>query len=360
MRRILAIFAILLSIVAGIGAWTYIEYRQFIETPLSLGSSERVMQIPAGTHAKGVVDILAGAGIVENRWMMLYVLKNSGLAERIQPGTIVLTDGIKPTELPDLLARVGKYARLTVQILPGMNIYDIAHRMQENRIADETLFIGLSTDEAFAAELGIPAPSLEGYLAAGAYTFEPGVQPQEVIRQMHERWRSQWQSIVEENRGAYENAGERQMSDHAIVTLASIVEKEAILDGERPVVARVFFNRLRKKMKLQSDPTCVYPPKELGEKPTPNRCKDPDNAYSTYVVAGLPPGPIDTPSQASLRAVLKPYEGPDAFSLFYFVARQDGSKKHYFSKTYAEHQKAVDYYLKKKGTRPRGTTQPKI
>ena len=86
-------------------------------------------------------------------------------------------------------------------------------------------------------------------------------------------------------------------------------------------MARVFFNRLRKKMKLQSDPTCVYPPKELGEKPTPNRCKDPDNAYSTYVVAGLPPGPIDTPSQASLRAVLKPYEGPDAFSLFYFVAR---------------------------------------
>ena len=360
MRRVLAFFAILFLLIAGVGAWGYAEYRHFIESPLALGASERVLQIPAGAHARGVVDLLVDAGIVENRWMMLYVIKNSGLAERIQPGPVVLSEGIKPLDLPDLLARVGKYARMTVQILPGMNIYEIARRMQESRIADETLFVALSTDEAFAAELGIPASSLEGYLAAGAYTFEPGVQPQDVVRQLHERWRSQWNALVEENRGAYENALKRQMSDHALVTLASIVEKEAIVDAERPIVARVFFNRLRKKMMLQSDPTCVYPPKKLGERPTPKRCKDPDNAYSTYVVPGLPPGPIDSPSKASLSAVLKPYDGPDASSLLYFVARQDGSKRHYFSKTYAEHQKAVDFFLKKKGKRPRGTVQPKI
>lgn len=359
MRRLFAALFVIVAAAAGVCFGAYRQFEHFSHAPLSLGAPERIVQIPPGTSARGVADILRGEGIVENRWMMLYILKNSGLAEKIQPGAAVIIRGMTPADLPALFARVGKYARLTVQILPGMNIYEIAARMQESRIADEKRFAEIANDGAFAAHLGIPAASLEGYLAAGAYTFEPGAQTRDVIGQMHRRWRDQWQKIVESRRGAYENAQKLLLNDHAIVTLASIVEKEAMIDEERPVIARVFLNRLRKKMMLQSDPTCVYPPKMPDEKPTPGRCKDPANRYSTYIVAGLPPGPIDTPSQASIRAVLSPYDGPDAQSLLYFVARADGSRRHYFSKTYAEHRQAVDFFLKKKKiSPPKATPQP--
>lgn len=359
MRKTLFILTFFLVVAALSGLWQYKAFQAFAHTPLDLGDDGRVLQIPQGMHAKGVVDLLQNAGIIEHRWMMLYILKDSGLAERIQPGTVVLKNGIIPTEIPKLLARVGDFARLSIQILPGMNLYEIAERMHENRVADKTVFLQMATDPAFAADFGVPASTLEGYLAPGAYTFDPGTTTHDVLLKLHSRWRDNWTAIVAENRGAYEAAVRRNFNDHALITLASIVEKEAILDAERPIIARVFYNRIQKKMMLQSDPTCVYPPKEIGEKPTPKRCKDPNNPYSTYVIKGLPPGPIDSPSAASMRAVLKPFNGPDANALFYFTAKQDGSKKHYFSKTYAEHQKAVDFFLKKSTNRPpKGTPQP--
>lgn len=342
-------------------AVVYKRYQTFLSTPLNLGAPERVIQIPSGAHAGAVVDILKRADMIEHDWMMLHVLRQSGLSSKIQTGNVVLHSGITPLELPEALAKVGKFAPTSVQLLYGMTLYDIASRLQSARLADAQLFLKTASDPMHVSELGVPADSLEGYLAAGAYTFEAGTTTDDIIAQMHARWRQTWKSLTDANRGAYERLRARGWNDHALVTLASIVEKEAVLDEERPMIARVFYNRLRKKMKLQSDPTCVYPPKIQNEKPTPERCKDPSNAYSTYVIAGLPPGPIAAPSAESLRAVLKPYDGPDAQALLYFAAKSDGSRRHYFSKTYAEHQQAVDYYLKKtRKTAPRGTIQPHL
>lgn len=348
-----------LVLVAGFGAaWIYADYRHFVESPLALSGDERIIQVPDGVTASGVVDLLYEAHVIESKWKMRMVLRMSGVSNRLQPGTVILTPDMTPGDLPQLLTKTGKYARHTVQILNGMNLYDIADRLKTQRVADEKLFIELATNPAIVAESGIPASSFEGYLAAGAYTFEPGASAQDVIAAMHERWRSQWQKLVDENRGAYEQR-RRILSDHMLVTLASIVEKEAMLDRERPIIARVFYNRIAKKMKLQSDPTCIYPPAFKGEKPTPARCKDAQSRYSTYVIPALPPGPIATPSAASLRAVIKPYTGPDDSQILYFVARNDGSRAHYFSKTYAEHQVAVDFFLKGKKKKPQGTVQPK-
>ena len=358
MTRLLKWIFVLLVLVGFGAAWIYADYRNFVETPLALSGDERIIQVPEGITAGGIVDLLYDAHIIDSKWKMRLVLRSSGFSHRLQPGTVILTPDMTPADLPQLLAKVGKYARLSVQILNGMNLYDIAARLQSQRVADEKRFIELATNPAVAAESGIPAGSFEGYLAAGAYTFEPGVSVQDVIAAMHERWRNQWQKLVEENRGAYE-LRRRRFSDHMLVTLASIVEKEAMLDRERPIIARVFYNRLSKKMKLQSDPTCIYPPAFKGEKPTPTRCRDEQSRYSTYVIAALPPGPIATPSPASLLAVIKPYSGPDDAQILYFVARNDGSRAHYFSKTYAEHQVAVDYFLKGKKKKPQGTVQPK-
>ena len=359
MRKFLKCLLFLL-IIAGLGcAWLYHEYQKFLHTPLHLGAEERILEIPNGSSASAIADLLEKNGIIEHRWMMRYVFVKSGHEKQLQPGTVVLTPDMTPEVLPDVIGRIGKYARKTVNVLPGMNIYEIAQRLQKLRIADQKTFIRLATDPARAAEAGIPASSFEGYLAGGAYTFEAGVTPEQILDEMHSRWRNTWRKIVDEHRGAYDAALKRKYTDHTLITLASMVEKEAVVDRERPVIARVFFNRLRKKMKLQSDPTCVYPPKVVGEKPTPERCHDASNLYSTYVVPALPPGPITTPSAASMRAVLAPYNGPDDTLILYFVARQDGSWTHYFSKTYAEHQTAVSYFLKgNKSKSPKGTMQP--
>lgn len=350
-----------LLFIAGLAAaWIVYDYREFVHAPLNLGAPERVIQVAPGSSARAVAKSLVKDGIIDSEWMMLYLFRKSGLADKLQPGPVVLTPEMTPSDLPTVLARVGKYERRSVQILPGMNVYEIAERLQTQRLADKKQFLNMVLDPVRSAQAGIPGKSFEGYLASGAYTFEPGTSAEDIVQAMHHRWMENWRKIVAENRGAYEAAIRRKMSDHNLVTLASMVEKEAVVDKERPVIARVFWNRLRKKMKLQSDPTCVYPPKIIGEKPHPSRCKDPENTYSTYVIEALPPGPIAVPSSASLKAVLKPYEGPDATSLLYFVARQDGSWTHYFSKTYKEHQNAVNYFLKgQKNNKPKGTVQPK-
>lgn len=352
--------AFILIFLAAIGcAWLYHVYQNFLHEPITLQADERIIEIPAGSSASAVADLLEKNGIIHHRWMMRYVFIQSGLQNKLQPGTVVLTPDMTPADLPDVIARIGKYARNSVQILAGMNVYEIAERLQKLRIADGKTFIAMATDPARATESGIPANSFEGYIAAGAYTFEAGTTPDQILAQMHLRWSENWKTIVKENKGAYDAALRRNLTDHDLITLASIVEKEAVLDKERPVIAQIFYNRMRKRMKLQSDPTCVYPPIKTGEKPTPQRCKDPQNRYSTYVIDALPPGPITTPSVASMRAILKPYSGPDATQLFYFVAKQDGTWSHYFSKTYAEHQIAVDYFLKgKKNKAPKGTVQP--
>ena len=353
-----------LVIAALLGCFGYFyakaQYESFLTTPLSLsGEHERLIQIPRGASAKTVVRILHESGVISSYAFMYWYLRKSELSDRLQPGNVVLTPDMTPRMLPEVLARVGKYAQKSIRIRAGMNLYEIAAALPPNRMVDAKDFLKKATDPFTAAEYSVPAQSFEGYLAPGIYTFEVDTPPEKMLAEMHERWRSYWTKLVSENRGAYEFWLKKGFNDHRLLTIASIVEKEAVVDRERPVIARVFFNRLSKKMKLQSDPTCIYPPKVAGEKPTPERCKDANNAYSTYVISSLPPGPITTPSEASMKAVFQPYKGPDSAALLFFVARNDGSWTHYFSKTYKEHQVAVEHFLKGKPKLPTGTAQPR-
>lgn len=357
-KAVLILFLTLGVIVASGYLYAKHQYHVFLKTPLNVGSEEKLVQIPKGSTAKDVVKILMKAGVVDSYYFTYYVLRSSTLASRLQPGNVVLSPDMTPAVLPEVLARVGKYARKAIRVRPGMNLYDIAEALQANRMVDSRDFLAKAFDPFTAAESSVPANSFEGYIAPGIYTFEVDTPPEKMLAVMHEKWRTYWTSLIEQNRGAYDILAQRGFDDHKLITLASIVEKEAVKNKERPVIARVFYNRIRKKMKLQSDPTCIYPPKTPGEKPSPARCKDPDNAYSTYVVNALPPGPITTVSEESMKAVFMPYTGPDDTSLLYFVARNDGSWTHYFSKSYHEHQIAVDHFLKGKPTKPSGTTQP--
>lgn len=357
----LRIFKVFLFLVCGVAvglAFLWWQYREFLRRPLPI-TQERILVVAQGRSAGDIIAQLSEENIIANPMFMRYFLESESYSRKLQSGSFVLTVGMYPQDLAQALTRSGKYFERNVNISAGQNMYEIAQRLHSARIADAKSFLQTAQDRVFVADLGIPAQSVEGYLAPGAYHFKPSATPQEIIAQMHQRFLDTWKELVAKNRGLYERYRAQGFGDHELLTLASMVQKEAVLDAERPVIMRVFFNRLRTGMPLQSDPTCVYPPRFLGERPSPERCRQNDNMYSTYVIKALPPGPITTIGLAGLEAVFKPYEGTQYRELLYFVGKGDGSQRHYFSRTYAEHQKAVRYYLKKeKISLPRGTTQP--
>jgi len=205
--------------------------------------------------------------------------------------------------------------------------------------AEELLKWALSAE--FAAELGVNGDSLEGYLYPDTYRFERGTDPRVILRTMVEHGRERW---TEEDLAALERSG-RDL--HEVVTLASIVEKETGVAEERPIIAAVFLNRLRREMRLQSDPTVIYGILREQGSFNGNLTKDDlqmKRPYNTYRVGGVPPGPIASVGVESIRAVLSPAD----VEYLYFVSRNDGT--HQFSNTLVEHNRAVLKY--QKGGRP--------
>jgi UPF0755 protein len=183
-------------------------------------------------------------------------------------------------------------------------------------------------DTALRARLDVPTPTVEGYVFPATYTFPEGTTARTAVREMVERferaWRPEWNARLQA----------MALSRHAAVTLASIVEREAVRPEERPVIAAVYYNRLRKGMRLEADPTIQY---ALGRHTARVLYRDLeiDSPYNTYRRAGLPPGPIGSPGTPSLAAAVQPANVP----YLYFVAHPDGH--HEFRATYAEHLDAV-------------------
>ncbi len=190
--------------------------------------------------------------------------------------------------------------------------------------------LALVADVAFIRQFGIDASHLEGYLFPETYTLVRHEANEEtVIRMMVDRFRQVWKEL--------EIPANIQLNQHQVLTLASVVEKETGVAGERPLIARVFYNRLTKKMRLQSDPTVIYGIRDFNGNLTRADLKR-ETPYNTYVIPALPPGPICSPGRASLEAVLRPV----ASDALYFVAKNDGT--HVFSSNLADHNRAVQIY----------------
>lgn len=218
-----------------------------------------------------------------------------------------------------------------VSIPEGWAVDRIALRLEAAGLGDADRFVELADDPAFAASLGVPADRLEGYLFPDTYSFGDEPAPEEVLGRMTARF---FEVFDEELQTAAEARG---LTVHEAVTLASIVETEAAIASERPLISAVFHNRLARGMPLQADPTVLY---GTG-RPKPIRRSDLERAtpYNTYVIRGLPPGPIANPGRASLEAAVRPTPGAKAL---YFVARNDRS--HEFNETLREHTRAVRKY----------------
>ena len=201
---------------------------------------------------------------------------------------------------------------------------------------DSAEFIELAHKDSLLKHHQIKGNSLEGYLMPDTYNFYWKQNPHEIISKLLDVQLSFW------NETCFEKAQKQSLSKHQILTLASIIEAEAIVDEERPIISGVYHNRLKKGMNLAADPTVQY---ALGKsKRLLYSDLKIDNPYNTYRFSGLPPGPINCPSRKSIQAAIQ----PSKHNYYFFVALGDGSGKHVFSETAIQHMKAVQSYRKQR------------
>lgn len=330
MRRMFLAALVLGIAAAGAAAW------RWVRVPFAGFHEQVFVDIPKGTGTREIARLLASAGVIGHPLQLW-------LVRAMRPGTRLMAGEYrfeKPASAIQVFDRIGR-GDIFYYVLPvpeGNTTFDIAAALERERILPVQAFLEAARDPRLIRDLDPKAPGLEGYLFPDTYHVTRHTTAEELCRMMTERFRRAWQQL-----------GPPQADVHSTVTLASLVEKEARLAEERPLIASVFLNRLRLDLPLQCDPTTIYA--ALLEDRYRGAIHRSDlesrQLYNTYQHAGLPPGPIANPGLESLRAVL--HHGETGF--LYFVLRPDGSGRHQFSKELAQHELAVQQY--RRGLRKR-------
>jgi UPF0755 protein len=330
-RRVLfvAVFIIALLLAVGVGIagyWYFGPYRGF--------GAETFVEIERGMSSQRIARLLTSQGVVRSRWAFLVVRALHPRAT-LQAGEYRFGSAQSPWQVFEKIRR-GDVFYEDVTVPEGSSIFDIAALLAQSDTVRPDAFLQAAADPQSIRDLDPLAPDLEGYLFPSTYRVTHRMSAELLCRMMTAEFRKQWMAL----------AGEKHAADaHKIVILASLVEKEAAVPGERPFIAAVFLNRLRLGMPLQSDPTTVYA--ALLENRYRGVIHKSDlasaNPYNTYTHIGLPPGPIANPGRSSLAAALRPAD----VDYIYFVAKADGSGSHHFSSTLEEHEKAVLAYRNK-------------
>ena len=230
----------------------------------------------------------------------------------------------------------GKSLAMFFTVPEGKNMYEIGRMLEDNGITSYIEFIALCKDPAFVKSLGIKGATVEGYLYPESYDFGPGLSAEYVIKKMVRQFQAKTANL---------NFDQSGYTKEQVVTLASMVEKETGDKSERPIIAGVFLNRLKIKMRLQSDPTTIY---GMWERYTGNITRKDlltPSDYNTYTIKAIPIGPIANPGLLSIEAVLNPAD----HKYLYFVSKNEGT--HIFSENYGDHQEAVTEWQKKASNR---------
>ena len=301
--------------------------------PVSGDTTLRAVIVPKGTSFRLVASELKKAGVIRDLDRFLLAARLKGVYRKTKAGEYEFSESMAPAEILDMLVQ-GRVKKHQVTIPEGFNIYEIAGVLEAAGLADGKEFIGRAKDRDMAAALGLPGKSLEGYLFPDTYIFTRGMTAREIVLTMTDRFKAVY-------KGEFEPiARERGMALNEVVTLASIIEKETGSGDERGRISAVFHNRIKKRIRLQSDPTVIYGIEGFDGNLTKTHLKT-RTPYNTYMNYGLPPGPIASPGRASIQAALVPVDE----EYLYFVSRNDGT--HYFSKSLKEHNRAVSLYQKR-------------
>ncbi len=302
----------------------------YANSPLDFEYREVTVEIPRGSSFAQAADLLVGAGLLKHTKRFCFLAFITGVSKRIQAGEYDLRSSMTPVNVLDQLIR-GKVKEYQVFIPEGFTLRRIADRLEDAGLARQDTFIGLASNRLLLASLGIEGTSAEGYLFPDTHTLNKSMGEEGIIRFMVRQFRK---AVTPD---MLKKAKELNLTEHEMVTLASIIEKEGGPQEERPLVSAVFHNRLRKGMRLQSDPTVIYDIEDFDgnlrredlERKTP---------YNTYQIKGLPPGPICSPGLEAIKAALH----PAPVDYLYFVSKNDGS--HHFSSNLEDHNRAVQKY----------------
>ena len=294
-------------------------------------SEPRVVTVAPGTGFVRIARDLEDQQVIRRSAYFIALARFKEMQGRVHAGDYRFEEPARPLEILHRLV-AGDVLRYAFTVPEGLTLWEIGARLEREGFGRAETFLALARDPDLITQLGVEAQSLEGYLFPETYLLERGAVERRLINAMVREFRRralpQWQQA----------AAELGLDLHEWVTLASIVQKEAGSAGEKPVVSAVFHNRLRQGMRLQADPTVVYGVEDYAGRITRRHLRDP-HPYNTYVISGLPPGPIANPGAAALEATAFPSDD----DYLYFVSRGDGS--HVFSRTLEEHNRAVRRYI---------------
>ncbi|MDI6693306.1 MAG: endolytic transglycosylase MltG [Anaerosomatales bacterium] len=334
-RKTLLATVVLVGILIAVGVPAFTAYTLLLKPDVRVEAGRPVtVTVPEGSGTADIARILAQAGVVENAQMFRLRARLDGVDGTLKPGTYELATRMPYDELVKRLVAGPPVAYVDVTIPEGFTVDQIAARLEEKAgvPADEFLALAKKGAERYAAERpylrDVKNGSLEGYLFPKTYRLTEGMTADDVVRAMLDQFDTEIAQVD------LSYAASKNLTLHDVVIIASMVEREARLDRERPLVSSVIYNRLRKGMKLEIDATIEYilP----GNRPRLlNKHLKIDSPYNTYLYPGLPIGPISNPGLASLKAAAQP---ADTSYLYYVLTSKDGS--HTFCTTYEEFQRA--------------------
>ena len=316
-----------IAVAAADRAW-----RWAVSAPMA-SAPESIFVVPAGTSLGPIAGDLESRGFLRSAFAFKWLVRSRDLAAQLQAGEYLLSPALTAEEILERIAE-GRIATYAVSIPEGLTAAQVGQRLEEAGLADAAAFAAFVGAPESAASLGVMGDTLEGYLFPETYRLPKGMAVPDVAKVLVDQFLAVWREIEP-------RAEEQKIPMRDVVILASIVEKETAAPEERPLIASVFRNRIERGMRLETDPTVIYGIKDFDGNLRRRDLEDRANPYNTYVIPGLPPGPIANPGADALRAVVAPMDTDYLF----FVSKNDGT--HTFSKTYDEHELAVNKYQRR-------------
>jgi UPF0755 protein len=321
MKKILiALFVVGFLAVAAVGSYVGYHFSQTYQ------GEDTIFTVQHGDTFGRVNQRLYNQGLISNTRIFHYYAKSKQALTKFRVGSYTIPRGSTMSQVLDTLV-YGQPVLTSVTIPEGKNMYEIAKLFEAAGITSEKDFLEAVQHPDLISQLKVQATSLEGYLFPETYRFAPATPAKTVARTMIDLFNKKTESL---------NFNHPFLNKHQVIILASVVEKETGAKFERPAIAGVFTNRLKKRMRLESDPTTIY---GMWSRYTGN-IKKSDlleyTPYNTYKIPALPVGPISNPSLEAIQAVLQ----PEAHEFLFFVSKNDGT--HIFTRNYGEHLQAVD------------------
>lgn len=325
-------FSIVVVSLIVLAIFSFVEVYLFLHSTPTQEKSEQIVEVPTGTPFRRIAKSLKVKGIITNEVKFYFLARLKGNLTSIKAGEYLLYTNMTPLEVLDALVS-GRTLLYRLTIPEGHTLYQVAETATSLGLCSKEEFISKAHDPLLLQELHISGISVEGYLFPETYFFSKPVTSDKIIHTMVQKF---WDNFSDDLRFKSQKLG---LTEHQVVTLASIIEKETGVSEERRLISAVFHNRLKIGMKLQSDPTVIYGIKNFSGNLTKKDLQT-STPYNTYAHEGLPLGPIANPGKASLEATVS----PAPVDYLYFVSKNDGS--HFFSSTYKDHLKAVRQYQK--------------